>query len=155
MFNSVADVMEAAEARRRVASFDEAMAAKVSGDLVQAALLLRRAVSPPSIYHGHYRELFKIYRMLNKADMASGDLRSAASRLLEMVHLETEMIAEMLRYWSEVNRRRLPLDHFDSYRKLGVNDAKLLAICAARLCDASMAVKAEELVVTIRRRAGR
>ena len=76
------------------------MALKEAGDLNGAAKLLHDSCISPSIYKGHYRELFKIWRGFNREDLKVGRYQPVIDRVIMMVKLDREMIEEMLRYWA-------------------------------------------------------
>lgn len=106
--------------------FLKAMELKREGKLAEAEKLLINSCEPPSIYTGHYRELFKIWRQLNRDDIKAKKYQAVTERVLKMLTLDDEMIREMLRYWSIQQSKGLPQDYFDSYRNLLVSDAKAL-----------------------------
>jgi len=118
---------------RLYGNYTEAMKCKEQGELTTAASLLEESCKPPSIYKGHYRELFKIYRQWNREDVEAGRYEPVVERVLKMVRYDDEMIKCMLEYWSEVNRRHLPVHHFDKDRNLKVSDAKALLKAATGL----------------------
>lgn len=125
----------AAEAREFLTRFEEAVVSRRAGDLVRAEQLLLPSVEPPSIYHGHYRELFLIYRAWNKRDLNARAYDRVIQRVLMMVRLDAEMVTTMTRYWSRINGKKVDCG---SYTKLKLSDAKVL-LAAAEACSDSKA----------------
>lgn len=121
------------EGAEKYAGYERAMALKKDGKFSDAAKLLLKSCEPPSIYKGHYRELFKIWRQFNRDDLKTGRYQEVVDRVLTMRRLDEEMIQEMLRYWSIQQKRELPPDYFDSDRNLLVSDAKALKKAAEAL----------------------
>lgn len=121
------------EAAEKYAAYERAMELKKEGKLFDAAKLLLTSCEPPSIYKGHYRELFKIWRQFNRGDLKAGRYREVVDRVLAMRRLDEEMIQEMLRYWSIQQKRELPPDYFDNDRNFLVSDAKALKKAAEAL----------------------
>jgi hypothetical protein len=78
-----------------------AMRLKEAGDLRAAAELLERSCNPPSIYKGHYRDLFKIWRQINRDDLKESRHDLVIKRVMKIVRYDDEMIKEMLSYWGE------------------------------------------------------
>lgn len=113
--------------------YERAMALKKAGNLSEVADLLFKSCDPPSIYKGHYRELFKIWRQFNRDDLKGDRYQEAVDRMSTMIRLDEEMIQEMLRYWSIQQNRRLPPDYFDKDRNFMVSDAKALKKAAEEL----------------------
>jgi hypothetical protein len=126
--------------------YEKAMSLKASGDLSAAAALLELSCSPPSIYKGHYRELFKIWRQLNRAATAEGQHRFVIDRVRKMALLDEELIREMLKHWGEIQQRSLPADYFDSDRNLLVSDAKALKKAAEACKDDNSIALAKALL---------
>lgn len=116
--------------------FQKAMVLKKEGKFGEAAKLLINSCEPPSIYKGHYRELFKIWRQLNRDDIKVKNYAEVTERVLKMMRLDDEMIQEMLRYWSIQQSRELPPDYFDRDRNLLISDAKALKKSADALKNA-------------------
>lgn len=116
-----------------VARYEDAMARKRQNDLLVAERLLRQSCEPPSIYKGHYRELFRIWREFNRRDLADGLHQTVVDRVLTMIRYDDELIAEMLSHWSKVQQRVLPPDIFENSRNLLVSDAKALHKAATAL----------------------
>ena len=128
------------------ARYELAMVLKKKGNLSAAAELLYQSCSPPSIYKGHYRELFKISRQLNRNDLKTGNYCAVLERVRLMARLDNEMIHEMLRYWSIQQNRQLPHEYFDNDRNLLVTDAKALLRAAQEFNDVQSAIFAESLL---------
>lgn len=113
--------------------YQKAMELKKQGKLIEAADLLLKSTQPASIYHGHYRELFRIWRQFNKEDLKDMKYREVSDRVKIMHRLDNEMIEEMLSYWGERQNRKLPKDFFDKDRNLLVSDIKALRKSAEAL----------------------
>lgn len=130
--------------------YEKAMSLKANGDLAEAAALLQQSCSPPSIYKGHYRELFKIWRQLNRVALAEGKYQNVVDRVRKMAQMDEELIQEMLRYWSGIQMRSLPADYFDSDRNLLVSDTKALQKAAEACKDGEAIVLANLLLMQFR-----
>ena len=130
--------------------YERAMSLKASGDLAGAAALLELSCLPPSIYKGHYRELFKIWRHSNRAALAKADYKAVVTRVLRMVEMDDELIEAMLGHWSTVQERSLPADYFDSDRNLLVSDAKALCKAATACQDEEAVARAKALLARYR-----
>ena len=121
------------EGTGRYENYQKAMLLKQAGDLQGAAKLLHDSCVSPSIYKGHYRELFKIWRQFNREDLKAGLFQEVINRVQMMVQLDKAMIQEMLRYWGIQQGRKLPIDYFDKDRNLRVSDAKALRTASKAL----------------------
>ena len=121
------------EGAEKYAGYERAMTLKRSGNLSEAAEILTKSCNPPSIYKGHYRELFKIWRQFNRDDLHANRHQEVIDRVITMIRLDQEMIKEMLRYWSIQQERHLPSDYFDNDRNLLVSDAKAMKKAAEAL----------------------
>ncbi|MGI8437833.1 MAG: hypothetical protein ACR2NX_13185 [Chthoniobacterales bacterium] len=115
------------------ARYQEALRLKEQGDLSSAAALLEKSCCPPSIYKGHYRVLFQIWRRQNKDDLKAGNHSAVVQHALKMIRYDDEMIDTMLRHWSRVQDRILPPDCFEGDRNLKVTDVRCLATAAGAL----------------------
>lgn len=134
------------EGAEKYSNYERAMSLKKAGDLGGAAKLLIKSCEPPSICKGHYRELFKIWRQLNREDLKKGNHNIVVDRVLKMIRLDDEMINEMLNYWGKQQRRKLPKDYFDNDRNLKVTDAKALLKAAKELNNEELVQKGSSLV---------
>lgn len=121
------------ENTKKFQNYEKAMRLKKEGDLASAARILEQSCDPPSIYHGHYRELFKIWRQFNREDMKSRNYRNVSDRVLKMIRYDQEMIRVMLSYWSTQQKKSLPEDYFDKERNLLVSDVQALLKSAEAL----------------------
>ena len=129
------------------ARYENAMTLKANGNLAGAAALLQISCSPPSIYKGHYRELFKIWRQLNRLAVADGEYPVVVARVRRMAEMDEELIQKMLGHWSKIQQRTLPPNYFDGDRNLLVSDVKALRK-SADMCGYKEAVAhANELLV--------
>lgn len=118
--------------------YQMAMAHKAAGKLAEAASLLEPSCAPPSIYKGHYRELFKIWRTLNRDDLKTGNHVAVAQRVQTMIRFDDQMIEIMLRRWGDVQGRTLPKDYFDGDRNLRQTDLKALISAAKAVGDSTL-----------------
>jgi hypothetical protein len=134
------------EGAAKYSNYERAMALKKDGKLQEAAALLEISCTPPSIYKGHYRELFNIWRQLNRDSLKKGDYQIVIDRVTKMIRYDDEMIEEMLRHWSIQQRRKLAKDYFDKDRNLKISDAKALLKAAKAIGDIDNEKKAETLV---------
>ena len=128
------------------ARFQKAMELKKEGKFLEAEPLLIKSTEPPSIYHGHYRELFKVWRQFNRNDLKAEKYKEVSSRVLNMYRLDNEMINEMLRYWSIQHEKKLHKNFFDKYRNLLIGDAKALKKSAESLQDEDSFVLSKKLI---------
>ena len=119
---------------------------KKQGDLEGAAILLESFCIPPSIYSGHYRLLFQIWRHFNRIDLKKGHYENVVQRVTKMIRYDEEMCVVLVKYWGEVQNKILPQDHFDGARNLKVSDAKALLNAATALSNTKLAKEAELLV---------
>ena len=88
--------------------YEQWQTVKASGDQAAAAALLAQSSQPPSIYKGHYRELFKIWRAMNRKDLKARKYVDVVDRVTTMIRFDDEMIDVMLKHWRRVQRRELP-----------------------------------------------
>lgn len=106
--------------------FEKAMSLKGKGLDEEMEALLLKSTNPPSIYHGHYRELFIIWRKRVKAYIKERRERDAVALLTKMLALNEEMVNEMCRYWGQIHQIERTPDYFMSYSKITKTDlAKL------------------------------
>jgi len=117
----------------KYAGYEKAIALKKAGRLFEAVAILEKSCNSPSIYKGHYRELFRIWRQFNRDDIKGGRYQDVVDRVLTMIRYDDEMIHEMLRYYSIQQKRELPKDHFNGDRNLLISDAKALKKAAQEL----------------------
>ena len=134
------------EGDEKYRNYELAMSLKKAGDLDGAAKLLIKSCEPPSIYKGHYRELFKIWRQLNREDLKKGHYNTVIDRVLKMIRLDDEMINEMLNYWGKQHRRKLPEKYFNNDRNLKITDAKALLKAAKEINNEELVQKGSSLV---------
>jgi hypothetical protein len=113
--------------------YKKAMQLKKDGKVLAAEKLLMKSCEPASVYKGHYKELFKIWRQYNRDDLKVKKYRKVLDRVLKMIKLDDEMIAEMLRYWGTEQNKNLPEDYFDADRNLLISDVKALRVAAEAL----------------------
>ncbi|EFE7739090.1 hypothetical protein [Escherichia coli] len=118
-----------------VMRYGKAMEMKKAGDLKAVEELLLPSVSPPSIYHGHYRELFINWRKMIKQHLSEGMNADALSLLKKMFILDREMLAAMKDYWSAVQGKRLTEDYFSTYSKINKSDIKMIHNLSQMLGD--------------------
>lgn len=123
------------EGSRLYDNYSQAMAYKEKGEFEKAATLLEQSCIEPSIYKGHYRELFKIYRQWNKIHVKKAQYSVVSDRVLKMIRYDEEMIKCMLKHWSKVQKQSLPKDYFDKDRNFKISDAKALLKAAENLND--------------------
>lgn len=128
-------------------NYTQAMELKKEGRLAEAAQLLEKSCRPASIFKGHYRALFVIWRQFNKDDMAAKRYKPVVRRVLQMIKYDGQMIAKMIKHWGKVQRRQLPDDHFDRDRNLKITDLKTLLKAAAAVGDAEAEKIAKDAMV--------
>jgi len=124
----------------------KAMELKKEEKFSEAESLLIMSTKPPSVYKGHYRELFKLWRQFNREDLKAKKYQEVMDRVVNMYHLDSEMIDEMLRYWSIQQKRKLPKDYFDKSRNLLISDAKALKKSAESLGNEGNLILANKLI---------
>ncbi|RUP78613.1 hypothetical protein C7Y69_14860 [Alteromonas sp. KS69] len=126
--------------------FQKAMVLKKEGKFREAETLLLKSTNPSSIYKGHYKELFKIWRKHNRDELKANKFEDVESRVLNMIRLDEEMIKTMLLYWGGQQKRKLPSDYFDKDRNILISDAKALKKAAESLGNKNNVVLAEKLL---------
>ena len=87
--------------------------------------------------------------------MTDKHYRVVVERVGKMLRYDDEMIDEMLRYWSEQQRRELPRDYFDNDRNVKITDARALRRASEVIGNAYMVETARELEQQIRDRSPR
>tara|TARA_B100001971_G_C18173823_1_gene528749 strand:+ start:191 stop:742 length:552 start_codon:yes stop_codon:yes gene_type:complete len=132
-------------------NYSKALELKKEQKLSEAEALLLLSTKPPSIYKGHYRELFKIWRQYNREDLKTKNYQAVIDRVVEMYKLDNEMVEEMLSYWSIQQKRKLPLNYFDKSRNLLISDAKALKVSAERFQQEKYIFLADELISNIKK----
>lgn len=135
--------------------YEKAMELKKQGKLNEAADILIKSTNPASIYHGHYRELFRIWRQFNREDLKLLKYKDVSERVKLMCHLDGEMNKEMLRYWGERQGRKLPDDYFTKDRNILVSDAKALKKSAEALENNDDIYLADKLLSQLKSSSGR
>ncbi|MDJ0087718.1 hypothetical protein [Pantoea allii] len=110
--------------------FQKAMSLKGKGLDEEIEELLLRSTNPPSIYHGHYRELFIIWRKRVKEYIKERREHDAVVLLTNMLSLNEEMIDEMCRYWGQIHQVEITAEYFMSYSKITKTDLANLKKCA-------------------------
>lgn len=106
--------------------FEKAMLLKGEGLDEEVEALLLKSTNPPSIYHGHYRELFIIWRRRVKAHVKARRGHDAVALLTKMLVLNEEMINEMCRYWGQIHKIERTPDYFMPYSKITKTDVASL-----------------------------
>jgi hypothetical protein len=135
------------ENTERYQGYERAMRLKKDGMLNEAALILEESCQPPSIYCGHYRELFQIYRSKNREDIKSGNFSQARDRVVRMIRYDDEMISMMTDHYSERQGKKLSKSTFDGSRNLKITDAKALRSAADALGDKLLIRQATKYIV--------
>lgn len=102
--------------------FEKAVSLKGKGLDEEVETLLLKSTNPPSIYHGHYRELFIIWRKRVKAYVKEHRHREVVDLLSKMLTLNEEMINEMSRYWAPIHQVERAPDYFLPYSKITKTD---------------------------------
>lgn len=129
----------------KFAYYEAAIATKSEGKLEKAAKLLEKSCVPPSIYKGHYRELFQIWRNFNRQDLKEKEYNRVIDRVKKMIRYDNEMIEEMLKYWSKMQNRKLPSNYFDRDRNLKMTDVKALISAAERVRNEPLKMEAVKI----------
>lgn len=123
------------EGAKAYSNFERAMELKKNGNLIEAEHIFIDLCTKPSIYKGHYRELFKIWRQFNRDDLKNKNYNNVINRVIKMTDLDSEMIQEMLRHWSIQQNKNLPKDYFDNDSNILLSDAKALKKASEELND--------------------
>jgi len=118
-----------------VMRYEKAMEMKKAGDLKAVEKLLLPSVNPPSIYHGHYRELFINWRKMIKQNLSDGMNYEALSLLKRMFILDGEMLNAMREYWSHVQGKEIAQEYFATYSKINKSDIKMIHNLSQKLGD--------------------
>ncbi len=134
------------------ANYEAAMEAKRSGSLQAAAELLEKSCNPPTRYHGHYRELFQIWRRWNSESLTASKYTEVVCRVRTMARYDNEMIQAFFNANGWTRRQKYPVNHFDCYRNLKITDVKNLRTAASALVDTSALQFADELENSVRQR---
>lgn len=126
-----------------VERFEQAMTHKKAGELLKAAELLEKSVNPANIYHGHYEQLFIIYRKFYKDELKKGDYEAVINRINKMIKLNKEMMHALNDYWRPKNG-----NDFDGseYSKILISDAKALLKAGQAISDDTAIKNAENLI---------
>jgi hypothetical protein len=125
-----------------VDGFQKAMVLKKEGRFSEAEALLIKSTEPPSIYKGHYQELFKIWRQFNRNDLKANKYQEVSNRVLNMLRIDDEM----LRYWSIQQKTKLPEGYFDNDRNILVSDTKTLKKSAVSLLNEGNIILSYKLI---------
>ncbi|ELY6360289.1 hypothetical protein C5952_17700 [Cronobacter sakazakii] len=128
--------------------YERAMLMKAAGNYDEAEELLLPSVNPPSIYHGHYRELFILWRKKIIRLSKLGDDKAVIELLLRMFKLNAEMLNEMARYWSEIHGVERKVEYFASYSKINKTDITLLKRYANNIDNIEEYLKAEKYLLS-------
>ncbi|AXI04018.1 hypothetical protein [Aquirhabdus parva] len=115
--------------------YSDAMVLKEQGKLEEAAEILLSACITPSIFHGHYQQLFIIWRAFNKRDLKEGQYRQVIDRIRNMIQLNDEMIECMSSYWSQHFHEEVSAEYFDLYSNVLIYDANALLKAAEAIND--------------------
>ena len=126
--------------------YSEAMALKEQGKLEDAADILLSSCIPPSIFHGHYHQLFIIWRSFNKSDLKQGAYSIVIDRIRTMLRFNDEMIACMTEHWSQRFHADVQSDYFDIYSNFLIFDANTLLKAAQAINDIDNLKLAVELI---------
>ncbi len=118
-----------------IENYEQAMLFKQQGNYGEEERFLLPSVNPPSIYTGHYRELFIIWRMVIKMYAKQGKDMDIVSLLKRMISLDEEMLSELCRYWSERHGTVRNREYFIGSSNLKVNDIKHLKNASISCAD--------------------
>lgn len=113
----------------------QAIAMKQEKRFNEVESLLMPSVEPPSIYHGHYRELFVAFRHRIKALEKNSEHQAIVALLLKMIRLNNEMLQKMSDHWSPIHGVYRPPSYFTNYSKINNTDLKKLVKHATALND--------------------
>ena len=125
----------------------EALEVKKSGDLSKAVEMLKISCEPPTIYKAHYKELFKIFRILNKQDLKNGCYQQVIDRVNLALTYDDEMIAELCRHWGSVHGKVYDKSYFASDSNVLISDIKNLLKASTAIDDKININKAKDLIM--------
>ena len=129
--------------------FDNYLAAlevKKSGDLHKAAQMLKISCEPPSIYKGHYAEVLRIFRALNKQDLKNGCYQDVIDRVNLALRYDDEMITELSRHWGSVHGNTYEKSYFARESNILISDIKSLLKASTAINDEENIKKANYLI---------
>lgn len=129
--------------------YELAMEAKKAGNIDLVIELLTPSVIPPSIYNGHYRELFIAYRNKNKKSIKEGNIIFVIIILKKMLRLDNEMIDLMYHNWSRSFVSSQDREYFFSQSNIKITDMKLLLKLSTKLYDSEGLILAKEKIQCI------
>ena len=124
----------------------KALEVKKMGDLHKAVEMLKISCEPPTIYKGHYRELFKIFRILNKQDLKNDCYQQVIERVNLALRYDEEMLAELCRYWSSVHGETYDRAYFEKDSNVKISDIKHLLQASLAINDEINAEKARMII---------
>jgi len=132
-----------------VARFEQAHQARKEGRLKDAERLLLPSIRRPSIYKGHYRELFLIWRQFNREDLKAGNYQAVIKRVERMAAEDERMIQKMVQHWSKQQKRALPKSYFDKERNLKATDIAALKKAAKAVGNVEAVELASKLEMSL------
>lgn len=127
-------------------NYDEALKVKKAGDLHKAAEMLKISCEPPSIYKGHYRELFKIFRILNKQDLRDGNYQQVIDRVNLALRYDSEMIDKLCQHWGKVHNVEYGREYFACESNILISDLKALLKASLAMNDLANTQKAQNMI---------
>lgn len=139
------------EVLSRLDLLDRFESLKKNGQLREAANLLEDSCKDPHIFHGHYKKLFMVWRLLNKEDLAARNHKAVIERVIKTIKLNDEMLTEMSTYWSKEHGVRRAKSYFANYSHVKISDGKALLKAANAAHDKKAIKIAEKLISTFTR----
>lgn len=109
-----------------VENFLSAMEVKKSGDLQKASKMLELSTNPPSIYKGHYEQLFIIYRKFYRQDMQDGNYQAVIDRINRMIKLDNEMLSTIAYYRTTIQNNPCGTDDIKDESNIKISDLNTL-----------------------------
>ncbi|WP_241596010.1 hypothetical protein [Rosenbergiella epipactidis] len=106
--------------------YELAMKMKSEGNIDEVERLLLPSVIPPSIYHGHYRELFINWRKKIYLHEKAAEYSKIVSLIKLMIKLDAELLHKMREYWSPIHGVDRSPEYFFRYSKIKKTDLKKL-----------------------------
>ncbi|EKY1998821.1 hypothetical protein QU500_002259 [Cronobacter sakazakii] len=128
--------------------YEQSMLMKEKGNFDEAERLLISSVNPPSIFHGHYGELFKLWRKKIRKLIKAGDVNAALELLSLMFKLNSEMLDAMASYWSKIHGVERRVEYFASYSKINKTDIALFKKYSAKDANLDEVLKAEKYITS-------
>lgn len=135
-------------------NYQNAMQVKQAGDLQKASEMLELSCVSPTIYKGHYRELFVIYREFNKQDFNEKNYQSTINRVLKMLRYNDEMLNAICKHWSVIHQKEYQILDFVQDSNIKLADLRMLLKCYQALNDLDNQQAVQQIINEFKRSGG-